>query len=118
MAYGGFFMDYIVSVNLSYSLKKIMKNSQNTNNKTNCFSTVIWLVLIVLTIISFYLGETGMQGKDVMLTLLAITMIKSQLIANYFMGLHKTKLCWRAVMLSYFLIVGGLIALAYLKGIP
>lgn len=95
-----------------------MMNRQKIENKTHYFSTVIWLVLVALTFASFYLGETDMQGKDVMLTLLAITMIKSQLIANYFMGLHKTKLLWRGIMFSYFVIVGGLIALAYLKGMP
>jgi predicted membrane protein len=63
---------------------------------------------------TYSLGEAGMSGKYIMLTLLAITMIKSQLVANYFMGLRKTKLLWRAIMFGYFVIVGGLIALAYL----
>jgi predicted membrane protein len=63
---------------------------------------------------TYSLGEAGMSGKYIMLTLLAITMIKSQLVANYFMGLRKTKLLWRVIMFGYFVIVGGLIALAYL----
>lgn len=95
-----------------------MMNRQKTGIKTHYFSTLIWLALVVLTIVSFCLGETGMHGKAVMLTLLAITMIKSQLIAHYFMGLHKTKLLWRGIMFCYFVVVGGLIALAYLKGMP
>ncbi|HPN02220.1 MAG: cytochrome C oxidase subunit IV family protein [Methylotenera sp.] len=85
----------------------------NAKPQSNLFSTVIWLVLVALTIMTFCLGEAGMTGKGVMLTLLAITMIKSQLVANYFMGLRNTKLLWRAIMLVYFFIVGGLIALAY-----
>ncbi len=96
----------------------MMSDIQKTENKPKYFSTAIWLVLVALTIVSFCIGETGMQGQDVMLTLLAITMIKSQLVANYFMGLYKTKLLWRGIMFSYFVIVGGLIALAYLKGTP
>jgi hypothetical protein len=52
-----------------------------------------------------------------MLTLLAITMVKSQLVANYFMALRKTKFLWRAIMFGYFAIVGGLIALAYLASL-
>jgi len=52
-----------------------------------------------------------------MLGLLVITMIKGQLIANYFMALRKTKLIWRAIMFGYFIIVGGLIGLAYLMGL-
>jgi caa(3)-type oxidase subunit IV len=88
----------------------------NTKPQSNLFSTVIWLVLVVLTITTFSLGEVGMSGKGVMLTILAITMIKSQLVANYFMGLRKTRLLWRAIMFGYFVIVGSLIALAYLMG--
>ncbi|NOU24153.1 MAG: cytochrome C oxidase subunit IV family protein [Methylotenera sp.] len=89
----------------------------NTKALSNLFFTVILLVLAVLTIMTFSLGEAGMAGKGVMLTLLAITMIKSQLVANYFMGLRRTKFLWRAIMFGYFAIVGGLIAVAYLMGL-
>ncbi len=81
------------------------------------FSTIIWLALVVLTAITFSLGEAGLSGKGVMLTLLAITMIKSQLVANYFMALRRTKFLWRAIMFGYFIIVGGLIAVAYLMSL-
>jgi len=89
----------------------------NTKAQSNLFFTVIWLVLAVLTIMTFSLGEAGLAGKGVMLTLLAITMIKSQLVANYFMGLRRTKFLWRAIMFGYFAIVGGLITVAYLMGL-
>ena len=89
----------------------------STKPQSKLFSTIIWLVLALLTIVTFSLGEAGMSGKGVMLTLLAITMVKSQLVANYFMGLRKTRLLWRAIMFGYFVIVGGLIALAYLMGL-
>jgi len=86
----------------------------NDRAQSKLFPTTIWLVLVALTIVTFSLGEAGMSGKGVMLTLLAITMIKSQLVANYFMALRKTKFLWRAIMFGYFIIVGGLIAMAYL----
>jgi cytochrome c oxidase subunit IV len=89
-----------------------MQPSQST-----LFSTVIWLLLVALTIATFSIGEAGMAGKNIMLILLSIAMIKSQMVANYFMALRQTKLIWRLVMLLYFVIVGGLIALAYLIGI-
>jgi cytochrome c oxidase subunit IV len=85
--------------------------------QSNLFSTVIWLVLVALTLMTFSLGEAGMSGPSVMLTLLIITMIKSQMVANYFMGLRKGRLLWRAIMFGYFVIVGSLIALAYLMGL-
>jgi len=89
----------------------------NDRAQSKLFPTTIWLVLVALTIVTFSLGEAGMSGKSVMLTLLAITMIKSQLVANYFMALRKTKFLWRAIMFGYFIIVGGLIAMAYLMGL-
>jgi cytochrome c oxidase subunit IV len=89
----------------------------NDKPQTKLFLTIIWLLLSVLTFLTFSLGETGMSGKYVMLTLLTITMIKSQLVANYFMALRKTRRLWRVIMFGYFAIVGSLIALAYLKGI-
>ena len=88
-----------------------MPTSQST-----LFSTVIWLLLVALTIATFSIGEAGMAGKNIMLILLSIAMIKSQIVANYFMALRQTKLIWRLVMLLYFVIVGSLIALAYLIG--
>ena len=42
-----------------------------------------------------------------------IALIKGQMVANYFMGLRRVHLGWRILILAYFLIVGGLIALAY-----
>lgn len=89
----------------------------NTKPKSNLFSTIIWLVLIILTIMTYSLGKADISGKGVMLMLLVITMVKSQLVANYFMGLRKTKLLWRAIMFGYFIIVGSLIAVAYLMGL-
>lgn len=78
------------------------------------FLTIIWLLLVALTIATFGIGEAGLTGKFSMLIVLCITMIKSQMVAHYFMALRETKLIWRLVMLIYFIIVGGLIALAYL----
>jgi len=89
----------------------------NANPQSNRFSTIIWLILLVLTIATFSIGEAGMSGKNTMLMLLAITMIKSQMVANYLMALRQTKMIWRIIMLAYFVIVGGLIALAYLMGL-
>jgi hypothetical protein len=35
------------------------------------------------------------------------------MVANYFMGLRRVHIGWRILILAYFVIVGGLIALAY-----
>ncbi|MDP3087071.1 MAG: cytochrome C oxidase subunit IV family protein [Methylotenera sp.] len=90
---------------------------QNAQEKSTLFLTFIWALLIALTITTYRIDTLDFSGKNTMLTLLAISMLKSQMVANYLMGLHKTRLLWRSIMLGYFLIVGGLIALAYLIGL-
>lgn len=85
----------------------------NTTTTSNRFSTIIWMLLVALTLTTYAMGERGMAGSGAMLGLLLIALVKGQMVANYFMGLRHVALGWRAVMLAYFLIVGGLIAMAY-----
>ncbi len=81
------------------------------------FSTLIWAVLSLLTLATFTIGEAGLAGRGVMLTLLAIAFVKGQMVANYFMGLRHAGWLWRGIILAYFLVVGGMIAIAYLMGL-
>jgi caa(3)-type oxidase subunit IV len=87
------------------------------NSQSNISATVIWLILVALTLATWRIGEAGMVGKSAMLLLLFIAMIKSQMVANYFMALRHTRLLWRGIMFGYFVIVGGLIALSYLRSL-
>ena len=89
----------------------------NDHRHSITFFTIIWLILVVLTLVSFSIGEAGKTGSLAMLSLLFIALVKGQLVANYFMGLRHVAFGWRAVVLFYFLIVGGLIAVAYIMGI-
>jgi caa(3)-type oxidase subunit IV len=84
-------------------------------NTSNRFATLIWLALVILTIITFCIREEVSAGKTVMLSVLLISLIKGQLIANYFMGLRHVSWLWRGIILGYFVVVGGMIAIAYLK---
>ena len=79
--------------------------------------TRVWLVLMALTIVTFSIGEAGLGGRNIMLLVLGIALLKSQMVAAYFMGLRKTSLLWRAIMGGWLVIVGGMIASAYLMGI-
>ena len=98
-------LDHSISVNLYHSL--------NMSYQSKKFSRTIWLLLIALTTITYSIGKAGLSGKLVMLGLLGISLIKGQLIANYFMGLRHVSWIWRGIVLGYFLIVGCLIAVAY-----
>ena len=84
------------------------------NTPLNRFVTLIWLVLVILTIATFYIGERIVSGSAVMMSVLVISLIKGQLIANYFMGLRHVSWVWRGIILGYFVIVGGMVAVAYL----
>lgn len=75
--------------------------------------TTSWLVLLVLTTISFVLG-TYMIDRGLMVVVLTLTLIKGQIVARHFMGLGRVHALWRHIMTAYLLIVGGVVAFAYL----
>jgi hypothetical protein len=76
--------------------------------------TRIWLVLMILTGTTFAIGETGWSGTAVMLTVLGTAVIKVEMVANYFMGLRRTRWLWRGLVLGWLILVSGLITIAYL----
>ncbi len=75
--------------------------------------TLSWLVLLGLTTITYELGSWA-SGKLLMTAVLALTLVKGQLVVSYFMGLRHVQLLWRLVMAAYLAAVGGVIAIAYL----
>lgn len=89
---------------------------QTAKTRTEFFSTAIWTALVALTVATYSIGETGFAGKSAMLALLLIALVKGQMVANYFMGLRQAHVWWRALVFFYFVLVGGMIAMAYLMG--
>lgn len=75
--------------------------------------TRIWLLLILLTGITYAIGETGLGGSTIMLVVLATAVLKAEMVAGYFMGLRRTRWLWRGIMLGWLLLVASLIAVAY-----
>jgi len=78
-------------------------------------SFLIWITLLTLTLLTYFIGESDLVGALPMLTMLMISLIKGQLVANFFMGLRSVPWGWRLIMPSYFLLVGSFVALAYLN---
>lgn len=78
--------------------------------------TRVWLLLILLSCVTYGVGEAGLGGKAVVAMLLAISLIKSQMVAGFFMGLRRTSFMWRAIMGSYLVVVCGMIGVAYWMG--
>ncbi|MFI4939116.1 MAG: cytochrome C oxidase subunit IV family protein [Burkholderiales bacterium] len=76
-------------------------------------TTVSWVALLGLATITFGLGSRP-PGQALMAAVLILTLVKGQLVVNYFMGLRHARPLWRFVMGVYLLTVGGVIAIAYL----
>ena len=75
--------------------------------------TTSWVALLGLTTIAFTLSSSA-PSHALMTAVLALTLIKGQLVVSYFMGLHRVRPLWRIVMAAYLAAVGGAIAIAYL----
>lgn len=86
-------------------------------NKLMLPCTLVWLVMMLLTVTTYAIGEAGMSGTTVVLIVLGIAVIKVQMVANYFMDLRHTRWLWRGIVLGWLLLVTGLIAIAYLTTI-
>ncbi|MDD5404148.1 MAG: cytochrome C oxidase subunit IV family protein [Sulfuricella sp.] len=76
--------------------------------------TFIWLALMLLTGSTYAIGEAGLGGLAIMLIVLGTAALKVQMVANYFMGLRRTRWLWRGIVLGWLLLVTGLITIAYL----
>lgn len=79
--------------------------------------TFVWLLLMLLTVTTYVIGEEGLGGMTIMFTVLGTAVIKVQIVANYFMGLRHTRWLWRGIVLGWLLLVTGLITIAYLTTI-
>ena len=76
-------------------------------------STLVWFVLIGITMLSVIVGDYSEGGHAITMFVLGMVYIKGQLIVDHFMGLREVKLIWRVLLTGYLLFVVGLIALSY-----
>lgn len=72
-----------------------------------------WLVLLVATGATWWLGEAGAAGTGAILAMLAIVFIKGRLVILDFMELRGAPPMWRLLLEGWLIVVGGLILLAY-----
>ena len=79
--------------------------------------TAIWLLLLLLTLVTFAIGEMHLAGPAVVSFVVAMTLLKSQLVASWFMGLRRAPLLFRAIMTGYLVVVAAFITIAYLVGL-
>ncbi len=72
-----------------------------------------WLVLMVATAITWYLGEVGAAGTSAIVAMLLIAFVKGRLVILDFMELREAPRMWRVLLEGWLILVYGLILLAY-----
>ena len=72
-----------------------------------------WLVLMIATAITWYLGEVGAAGTGAIVGMLLIAFVKGRLVILDFMELRQAPRMWRQLLEGWMLLVGSLILLAY-----
>ena len=72
-----------------------------------------WLVLMIATAITWYLGEVGAAGTGAIVGMLLIAFVKGRLVILDFMELRQAPPMWRLLLEGWMLLVGSLILLAY-----
>ena len=79
--------------------------------------TRVYLLLVVLTLVTFGIGYFDLlsDNRALVLSLLVLgfALIKGQLIGDFFMGLKSVRGPWRFVILLWLLIPGALITIAF-----
>ncbi len=77
--------------------------------------TVVYLLLMALTFVTWYIGVSGMSGIGISLAVLGLALIKGQMIGDYFMGLKAVSGFWRWVIFIWLFVPGGLITIAFMN---
>lgn len=78
---------------------------------------IAFAVLALATVLMWLTGEYTGRGLGAAFGLLAISFIKGRIVIREFMGLRRVSFKWRALMLGWLLLVLGLIAFAYWRGL-
>ena len=89
-----------------------------SSTKTPCLirpCTIVYIVLMVLTVVTWMIGKAGLAGIEISLFVLSFALIKGFLIGDYYMGLRGIKGIWRWVIIIWLVIPGGLITLAFVS---
>ncbi|PKO50020.1 MAG: hypothetical protein CVU28_13910 [Betaproteobacteria bacterium HGW-Betaproteobacteria-21] len=81
-------------------------------------ATILWLLLIVATVLTWAVGERGSSGVLIVAFLAVLSIAKGSVIILDFMALRRAPLMWRVLTLGWMALVWALIGLAYWNGMP
>lgn len=81
-------------------------------------ATVLWLLLIVATVLTWVVGERGASGAHIVAFLAALSFAKGSVVILDFMALRHAPLMWRVLTLGWMALIWALIGFAYWNAIP
>ncbi|MCP3671813.1 MAG: O-succinylhomoserine sulfhydrylase [Gammaproteobacteria bacterium] len=75
--------------------------------------TWVYFFLLVLSFITYLVGQLGLGGLEVSLLVLFFALMKGHLVGLYFMGLVRVKGFWHWPVSIWLIIPGVLISIAF-----
>ncbi len=75
--------------------------------------TFIYLLLMMITFFTWYVGVSHLSGLTFSLLVLGLSLLKGFLIGDYYMGLKNVASGWRWIIVGWLLIPGSLISYAF-----
>ena len=82
-------------------------------NSVKRAATIVYVILVVFTFITFFIGESGASSLTISLFVLLLALIKGELVGAYFMGLAGVRGLWRWPVIIWLFIPGILISSAF-----
>lgn len=79
-------------------------------------STVLWLLLLAATVLTWVVGERGSSGPLIVTLLAVLSFAKGSVVILDFMALRRAPLMWRVLTLGWMGLIWALIGLAYWNG--
>lgn len=86
----------------------------HTRFKSSTKLTVIWIILITLTLSTALIGYFQFSGLYIVGFILLTVVIKGQLIIDHYMGLRNVRGLWRLAMLGFVFVISGIIYAGYI----
>lgn len=80
-------------------------------------ATILWLLLVAATLLTWAMGTSALAGKATIALLAVLSFWKGSVIILDFMALRHAPLLWRALTLGWMILVWAVIGIAYWKGL-
>ncbi len=90
-----------------------MANGNKKHNGELRTCTWVWLIMILLTLVTYFSNTLGVSNLAISLGVLLLALIKGHLVGAYFMELRYVRGFWRWPITLWLLLPGTLISIAF-----